>query len=126
MRLSFLAILTWAVQLKALPSDVSLDHAAAEPETLDLPSEVAEVAANPSWPFSTWQPFLATNGSQTSCTETEAIRLYDKNVPSVQDCKTLRDQIAANPGVWFIHGGGRWKLWVSQIAECTYRFGLSC
>lgn len=113
MRISFLAVLTWAVQLKALPSAIGSAHAV---EMLTLPSELAEVATGPSRPWGSDENFQQLDSGLSTCEGTEYLELKAHIAPHVQDCSTLRDQIADKPGIWYITSG----KWMSKIARCTY------
>lgn len=113
MRISFLVMLTWAVQLKALPSTISSAHAV---ETLTLPSELADVQTGPSRPWGSDEVFQQLGSGLSTCEGTEYLKIKAWDVPDVQDCSTLRDQIAGNPGIWYITP----DRIISKIARCTY------
>lgn len=103
MRISLLATLTFAAQLKALTSNSTPGY--------------AEVAAGPI-PGSQ-HPFHETDSHQTTCEDTRNVKLNFEGAPDILDCITLRDQIARNPGRWYIDFG-----LMARIAKCMYHFGL--
>lgn len=120
MRFSFLATLTWAVQLKALPSNIS---SAPADEALALPSELADGPVGPSRPWGSHEWFQKLDSPQSLCLETEHLELHNSGevAPYVKDCKILRDQIAGKPGLWYIQHPA---FFPTPVAICMYHFSF--
>lgn len=124
MQIFFLVILVWAVQLKALPSNISHGHA---DEELTQYPELAAQAPGFTYPFESKQPYVELAEVKTVCEPGSLFRSEAKYPPRVEHCQVLRDQIAASPGVWFITTGDDWDhdawqgLW-TRIAQCMYHF----
>lgn len=110
MQIFFLAILIWAVQLKALPSNISHGHADGE-----LTQNPVLAARTPglTQPWKSKQPYRTLyDGAALLCEHDNVHWTNGRYPPQVQHCKELRDQIAEYQGIWFI---GDW--------EDTWRFG---
>lgn len=129
MQIFFLVTLVWAVQLKALPSNISHGHA---DEELTQYPELAARAPGMKYPFQSRQPFLELAEAKSVCEPASTFRSDVGHPPQVEHCKVLRDQIAANPGIWFIVTGEDWDhdpwgIWRwTRIAQCMYHFCILC